>query len=213
MQVMILFSPFLVGIKMPKSRLLPYCIIWWFHRYQCQDLLPLFRRYIGYEGKQVRQVHLDMVKKHLKELDQTGQTICNSPFLRGLIYEDLQNRRIRYQSQIVGYGRDMQLKNNRYRSAKQMMYHLMRGHLRRESFQLTFWEEELSVDVNKLFDSTTSYDEKYSIINQLYERHAFQKYYNCGPKKTIKRISLMNETKHIDDTGSNTIISNSNDQN
>ena len=54
--------------------------------------------------KKIYNFHLSLVKKHIDELKELGETTCNSPFLRKLITEELNIKKIKFETKIVGHG-------------------------------------------------------------------------------------------------------------
>ena len=87
---------------------------------------------------QLNRTRQTLRDKHLTELLETGETICPSPLIRRLIYDELTVRGVEAKSRIVGYGKRRSLNWQEHprpcdRSSKGLIRHKHNGSLRLES--------------------------------------------------------------------------------
>ena len=87
---------------------------------------------MAYDKKKIYPFHLRAVEKHLAELNENGTTICNSAFLRYLIYQQLRKNRQRFKTAQIGvgtaFGRRDESSGELFRNPKYVMSFLNRGH-------------------------------------------------------------------------------------
>jgi hypothetical protein len=117
------------------------------------------------------------VNKRLGELFFTGETTCNSPFLRYLIYNQLERRGIPFNGKVMGHGGGVYGdKGSLYwqPSPKLAYTFLKKGMYWPDTFKDATWvnKERTGCDEAtrlKLFDRRVSDDEKFEILTKIYD--------------------------------------------
>lgn len=151
-----------------------------------------------YLEKKIYPFHQQMVQKHIQELINTKETICNSPYLRRLIYTELEKKKIKFTTEIVGYGKVIYNMSNRNSFDYKANPKIIMSNLKRDLYKKdVIYEDWHSCDptnteeLSKLFEKNVSDKEKYEILIRFsndelggkFKSHIFD-----HPRKTIKKI-------------------------
>ncbi len=142
-----------------------------------------------------------MVKKHIDELEEKRETVCVSPFLRKLIYADLESRSIVFKTEVVGYGKVVRsIRKNwsrfDYEANPKLILHNLNKHRYSKDVIYEDWHTSKPTNVaelSKLFDDTVPQAVKYDILVRFqreelggkHKSHIFD-----HPRKVIKKISI-----------------------
>jgi len=157
-----------------------------------------------FDRKRILAYHVIEVNKHLGELFNYGETTCKSPFIRYLIYQELERRDVRITEKEVEYIRNVRYGKQydlvspgitiAYKFLKQGKYN-----------PYSFVDSEFGYVVNiettgvdektrmRLFDKKVTDDEKIGILTTIYntQQNRGEKYpllgYICN---TIKKITI-----------------------
>ena len=154
-----------------------------------------------FKNKKVCSFHEQLRDKHLKEFNETKKTICNSPFIRYMIYQELRSNNTDFKTRIVtqgGHHKSIQPYTYRY-NPKVVMMNLNKGRydkgeiLQKANTYYGAWVLEIidPENIEKLFDDHVSNDEKFKMVSQVCD-YAERKDSKCwlfdSPRKTIKEI-------------------------
>jgi hypothetical protein len=157
----------------------------------------------SFERKKVSAFHVVEVNRHLGELFNYGETTCNSPFLRYLIYQELDRKHIRVTKKGADWGRNIRYGNQYVLVSPTVTLaykYLKQGKYRPSQFMDNMWhrinKETTGLDEKtrmRLFDRKVTDDEKFGILTMIYntQENRGEKYpllgYAC---KTIKKLSI-----------------------
>lgn len=161
------------------------------------------------KSKKPHEFHLKLRNKYIDDLDQRGVTICNSPYIRYLIYKELERRGLQYTTRVIGYGavHGSSRSFSYDYTPKVAMDNLMRGRLSLEGVLTNYDSQKLYMggetigitraEAESLFDPGVARDKKYEIISkasekaQVYCPKVFIFHDAC---KTIKEIRCITHT-------------------
>ena len=149
--------------------------------------------------KKIHDFHIVAVNKHMDELEKTNKTVCNSPFLRSLIYRELQAKKVRYSTKVVDWGRLYYHKDNRYNTNwKRALRNLRAGRFDPEHIKTRFYNEKEYTgyepeEIQLLFTNEISMEKKIEMVKTIcimadktYVKGHILNY----PYKTIREITI-----------------------
>lgn len=162
------------------------------------------------QNKKVYSFHLVFRDKHINELLTQRSTVCNSSFIRKLIYDELSKRKLKFTKEVVGHGAYRYSKNTRYPwyniNPKLGFRNLMNGSYDYNTELKRFLEiagiynkyhpnDKLNVEeFDKLFDESVNKQEKYKLFTKfhsIFDDYKFPPFAN--PRKTIVKITVQNK--------------------
>ena len=161
-----------------------------------KDVIPIILKHLNAKPKKIYDFHKSQATKHIEELKNTGSTSLSSPFIRKLIYAELDRQNVKYKTKITGYSSDLKscydwrLMYN----PKLIMHYLNKGCYNLKDIQNKYpdyyFNDISEEDLNKLFDRRISKKEKYEIIvafsKKINKWHIFE-----NPRKPIKTFYLI----------------------
>ena len=151
--------------------------------------------------KKIHRFHIDLRNQHLAELMKTGETVCNSAFIRQLVYKKLQEDKVSFKTEIIEYGKCLYRKGIQKYNPKLAMYNLLRGNYNKDllliDYEKYFYTGISVQEIEMLFDPKLDKKAKYEIIKKASDYAKNPKLMRSkvwlfqDPLKTIKKISLV----------------------
>ena len=157
-----------------------------------------------FDSKRLSPFHVIEVNRHLEKLFYGGETVCNSPFIRYLIYRELEKRNVRYTRKVVTWGR--QLRYSKCPDWNQPPVSLAYKHLKKGLYDPFLFKDNKYHNINrkttgvdektrmKLFGREVSNVEKYGILSMIHntqENFPVTKYPLLGKAcKAVKGIYI-----------------------
>jgi hypothetical protein len=140
----------------------------------------------------------NLIQKHINELLETGETICESPKIRKFIYNELQKRNLKFTKKIVQTnGEGICLRERGY-SPKCLIKFRNCGSLTSDMILTKYkqyypddyqYEPPVSIiEINEFFDSKTSHDRSLELAIKMHGLHFLDWIYLL---KTTKKIILL----------------------
>jgi len=180
---------------------LPVEVKWWLNHFQLTHIASIIESYIIDNRKKIYPFHLQQVNKHVKEIMENGETICNSDFIRFLIYNELKYRGIKFHTSVVGYGRQLDRKMSitcyGTLNPKFVMYNLHKGRydlyevLKQIELYVCRQYPSITSIIMQIFDPNVHQKEKYEMVKNVCDILVDIKFGHSVfcQKKTINKIS------------------------
>ena len=166
--------------------------------------------------KKIHSFHIDLCYQYLTILSETWELTCKSGFLRNIIYIILNEKKIKYHLNIVGYKKISSLcrwiskkDGGMYFYSPGMLIGFIKSNRVLKSDMIEYYQEHnhnyYSYDeclthikiIEELFDNEVSVIDKISHIKDLKRYNKWNVFESCGFYKPIKQIILLEKYKYI----------------